>query len=331
MPDVHSQDSRRAQIFVRSAPPMVSVASVAQQLDWNDVRFFLAVARERTLARAAAALGVDQTTVGCRIASLETRLQVALFTRSASGFQVTAAGTRVLEAASRMEEAALELTSEAADEDEVSGGTVRVATTDSLAETFLVPAVGELRLRHPKVDVIISTGFARVDLRKGDADLAVRFVRPTDPRLACRKLADFSLRLYASREYVALRGMPASLEGHALIAYEDAVRSGTRHPFAKLPMNGGELALLSNSFRVLLGAGLSGLGIVQLPSYVGDELPELVRVFADREEPYAVWLVVTQANRRVALIRAVSDAIAAVFMRQTSKAASPAHTRTSSR
>jgi DNA-binding transcriptional LysR family regulator len=306
---------------------MVNVSSVAQQLDWNDVRFFLAVARGRTLARAAAALGVDQTTVGRRIASLETRLQVALFKRSASGFQVTTPGTRVLEAASRMEEAALELTSEAADEGDVTGGTVRVATTDSLAETFLVPAARELRLRHPKVNVIISSGFARVDLRKGDADLAVRFVRPTDPRLACRKLADFSLRLYASREYVAQRGMPASLDGQALIAYEDAVRSGTRHPFAGLPMEGGELALLSNSFRVLLGAALSGLGIIQLPSYVGDELPELVRVFADREERYAVWLVVTQANRRVALIRAVSDAIAAVFIRQTSQVGSPARAR----
>jgi DNA-binding transcriptional LysR family regulator len=304
---------------------MVSIGSALQQLDWNDVRFFLAVARERTLARAAVTLGVDQSTVGRRIASLESRLRVALFERSVVGFQVTAAGARVLEAASRMEEAALELTSEAADEEAVGAGTVRVATTDSLAETFLVPALRELRLRHPKVNVVVSTGWERVNLRKGEADLALRLVRPTDPKLACRKLADFSLRLYASRDYVAQRGMPTSLDGQALIAYEGAVRSGLRHPFVGLPMEGGELVLLSNSFRVLLGAAMSGLGIVQLPSYVGDTLPELVRVCTDREERYAVWLVVTQSNRRMAVIRAVGNAIAAVFIQRTSGSEPDSH------
>ena len=300
-----------------------------QQLDWNDVRFFLTVARERTLARAAAALRVDQTTVGRRIASLESKLRVALFLRSASGFQVSAAGTRVLVAAERMEEAALELTSGAAGEDPSSSGTVRVATTESLAEAFVIPAIQELRSRHPRVHVVVATSWSRVDLRKGEADLAVRLVRPTDPRLACRKLADFSLRLYASRAYVAEHGMPTTLDGQALIAYEDAVLSTARHPFANLPMDGGELALLSNSHRVLLAGASSGIGIVQMPSYVGDAYPDLVRVFGDVEEPYAVWLVVPQANRRIAAVRAVSEAIAQTFRGRTSrsKVASPSPAR----
>jgi DNA-binding transcriptional LysR family regulator len=295
---------------------MVRVASVARELDWNDVRFFLAVARGRTLARAAEALGVDQTTVGRRIASLEGKLGVAVFTRSAAGFQVTPAGARVLEAATRMEEAALELSSGAAGEDAACAGTVRIATTDSLAEVFIVPAVHALRAQHPQVNVIVSTSFVRVDLRKGEADLAVRLVRPTDPRLACRKLADFSLRLYASRDYVAKRGMPSSLEGESLIAYEDAVRTGARHPFASLPMDGGDLALMSNNHHVLLQAAATGLGIVSLPSYVGDPHPDLVRVFPEVEDRYSVWLVVPQVNRRIAAVRAVSEAIAEAFRRR---------------
>src|SRR5262245_65672894 len=84
------------------------------QLDWTDVRSCLAVARRRTLARAAAALRVDQTTVGRRIASLEARLGVSLFTRASGVFQPSRAGRSVLEAAERMEEAALELRSRAA-------------------------------------------------------------------------------------------------------------------------------------------------------------------------------------------------------------------------
>jgi DNA-binding transcriptional LysR family regulator len=310
---------------------MVGAGSGAQPLDWNDVRFFLAVARGRTLARAAAALRVDQTTVGRRIASLESKLRVALFRRSASGYQVNAAGARVLESAERMEEAALDVTAGAADEDASSSGTVRIATTESLAESFVIPAVRELRARHPRIRVVLATGSARLDLRKGEADLAVRLVRPTDPRLACRKLADFSLRLYASRAYVAEHGMPTALDGHALIAYEDAVLTTARHPFAHLPMERGELAVMSNSHRVLLVAASAGLGIVQMPSYVGDEHPDLVRVCGDVEEPYTVWLVVPQANRRIAAVRAVSEAIAETFGRRAASAGreGATHRRTS--
>jgi DNA-binding transcriptional LysR family regulator len=283
------------------------------QLDWNDVRFFLAVARRRTLARAAASLGVDQTTVGRRIASLEARLGVSLFTRSAGVFQPSRAGRGVLDAAERMEEAAREVRSRAAGE-EIA--TVRVATTESLGGAFVVSAVRSLRATHPHIQVTVTTGWAQVDLRKGEADLAVRLVRPTDPRLACRKLADFHLRLYASRAYLSGRAAPTTLAGESLIAYEEALPAGNRHPFARLPMEGGTLVLLSNSQHVLQAAGAAGVGIVQLPSFVGEAHPELVRVFPGVEDPYSVWLVVPQANRRIASVRAVSEAIVAEFRRR---------------
>lgn len=281
-------------------------------LDWNDVRFFLAVARAKTLARAATALGVDQTTVGRRLVSLETRLGIALFVRDPSGFTVTAAGRGILESAERMEEAALELRAKAGSADgKTAGTTVRIATTESLAEAFLVPALKKLKGR--RISVVLHTSWMRVDLRKGEADLAVRLVRPSDPRLACRKLGDFALRLYASREYVAERGRPASLAGHSLLAYEEAVRIEGRHPFADLAYDDAELSLLSNDHHVLLKGATAGLGIVQLPSYVGDHHPDLVRVMPDAEIPYGVWLVVPQANRRLAAIRAVTEAIGGAF------------------
>jgi len=292
---------------------MSELRSLDGQLDWNDVRFFLAVARRRTLARAAKALGVDQTTVGRRIASLEAKLGVFLFKRSAGVFEPSRAGRGVLEAAERMEEAALELRSRAAGEEGVGPALVRVATTESLAESFVVPAVQALRSSKPRIQVMIMTAWAQVDLRKGEADLAVRLVRPTDPRLACRKLADFRLQLYASRGYLSGRSAPTTLAGESLIAYEDAVPPGTRHPFARLSMEGGTLAVLSNSHNVLVAAAAAGIGIVQLPSFVGNAHPDLVRVFPEVEEPYSVWLVLPQANRRIASVRAVSEAIAAAF------------------
>jgi DNA-binding transcriptional LysR family regulator len=281
-------------------------------LDWNDVRFFLAVARGGTLAKAARALGVDQTTVGRRIASLEEKLSAALFARSAGGFELTAAGRRALDSAVRMEEAALELPAQAVDDAAPCAGTVRIATTEGLAERFVIPAIREVQDHHPRLDVVLLTGWAQVDLRRGEADLAVRLPRPTDPRLALRKLADFSLRLYASREYIARRGAPASIEGHPLIGYEDAVRHGG-HAFTSLALDGGRAALQVNSGRVLVAAALAGIGIAQLSCYVGDEIPELVPVLPAHDKAYSVWLVTPQAKRRVAAVRVVGDAIARSF------------------
>jgi DNA-binding transcriptional LysR family regulator len=282
-------------------------------LDWNDVRFFLAVAREGTLARAGLVLAVDQTTVGRRIAALEERLSASLFDRSTGRFVLTDAGRRMVLSAERMEEAALELPAHAAADGERCAGTVRIATTEALAERFVIPAIRDVQARHPAVNVVIATAWARVDLRRGDADLAVRMIRPTDPRLALRKLADMSLRLYASDDYVARCGVPQSLAGHPLIGYEDALRSG--HAFTNLTTDGGRPALQTNSGRVLVAAAIAGIGIAQLSSFIGDAIPQLVPVLPMLDKPYSVWLVLPQAKRRVPAIRVVSEAIVASFKR----------------
>lgn len=288
-------------------------------LDWNDIRFFLAVTRERTLARAASTLGVDQTTVSRRIASLEEKLRVALFARSSGGFTLTEAGSRALDAAARMEQSALELSAQVGGEGEPRG-TVRIAASDGLAETFVIPALQAVQARHPDVHAVVVTGWDKVDLRRGDADVAIRIVRPTDPHLVFRKLAEHSLRLYASQDYVARRGVPVSLEGHQLVGYEDAVRA-TGHAFTNVSTTGGDVALQTNSGRLLVAAALAGLGVVQLPSYVGDATPDLLPVLPELDTPYAVWLVVPQSKKLVAAVRVVSEAIDASFRSWPAQAA----------
>ena len=303
----------------------MSIGSAAYALDWNDVRFFLAVAREGSLARAASALGVDQTTVGRRIGALESKLKVAVFTRATSGLQLTVAGQRVMEAASRMGDAAVDVSRHAADETASSGATVRIATTENLAEVFVVPAIRALREQEPRIRVVVMSSWTLADLRKGEADVAIRLVKPSDPRLVSRRVAQLSLQLYASREYVGRYGPPTSLDGHSLIAFEETIRSGSRSAFVDLPMLGGELAFLTNSGRLLLVAALAGLGIVELPSYIGDAVPGLVRVLAPHASPYAVWLVVPQSSRRIAAVRAVSEAITESFAQRKKSLRASAH------
>jgi DNA-binding transcriptional LysR family regulator len=286
--------------------------------DWNDVRFFLALARERTLAKAARVLRVDQTTVGRRMAALEARVGVPLFVRNASGFDITPAGQQVLEAAQRMSDAAFDFSAVLA-----SGarcrGTVEIATTESLAEHFIIPALVDLHGKCPEIAVVLRTGWTRVDLRRGEADLAVRLVRPKDPSFACQKLGEFSHRLYASKEYVARAGVPASLSDHPLVGYEDALRFGGS-VFTSLQVQGGRVAMQANSGHVLLTATVAGLGIAQLPSFMGDGHAGLVQVLPEYEKAYAVWLVIPQSKRHVASVRAVCDAVARAFRRKVSPA-----------
>jgi DNA-binding transcriptional LysR family regulator len=284
----------------------------AATLDWNDVRFFLAIARTGRLSKAAEALGVDQTTVGRRLAALEERFRAALFTRSTTGWVPTRVGNRILRAAEQMAEAAEEVAARALDDDAAVDGLVRIATSETIAETFVVPAIRDVQARHPALRALVSSSFSRVDLLRGEADLAVRLVRPKDGRLAAQKVAERTFRLYAARSYIEQRGVVDSLDGHAVVTYDDAVRAGGR-PFRHLPPAKVDVAFQANSARVLVAAAVAGLGIVQLPDYVGDATASLVHVLPSHDRPYPIWVVTPQAKRRVAAIKLVGGAIADAF------------------
>lgn len=297
---------------------------MAVPLDWDDVRFFLAVTRAGTLASAARSLGVDQTTVGRRLASLEEAVGQRLLERAPTGFSPTKAGARVLGAAETMADAAGEFEIAARSDDAGAIENVRVATTDSLAEHFVIPAIASLRTRRPNVNVELQTAWARVNLLRGEADLAVRLVRPTHRRLVARKLADFTMRAYASPDYVAARGVPTSdLRGHDVLAYTAAREAGVTFTIAGLDARLGRNVLQTNSGSALLRATRDGLGVAELPSYVGDADAGLVRVCAAHARTYSVYLVSHEDRRRVRAVRAVSEAIVAAFEAHRARSRQP--------
>ena len=156
-------------------------------MNWDDIRVFLAVRRAGTLRGASRELGVDQTTVGRRLAALESGLGVTLFLRSPGGYALTGEGERALAAAERMERLAVSLERQAAGADARIDGEVRVTTTDALAVDFVIPAIERLRASHPGVRVILGTTTRLLDLGRREADIAVRTSRPTQPSLIVRK------------------------------------------------------------------------------------------------------------------------------------------------
>jgi len=284
--------------------------------DWNDVRYFLAVARAGSLASAGRALGVDQSTVGRRLAALEAATGQTLLERTPRGLAPTAAGKRVLASAEAMADAAGDF-SVGANSDDAAADHVRIATTDSLAEHFVVPALAGVRKRHPHLTLAVQIAWASVNLLRGEADIAVRLIKPSHPRLVAKKVADFALRAYAARSYLLARGMPRSeLRGHDVLAYTEA--AGTQLHIAGLDASDANVALASNNGTALLRAARAGMGVAELPSYVGDPDPLLERVCAEHERRYSVYVVTHDQRRRARSVRLVSDAIAAAF-RATSR------------
>jgi DNA-binding transcriptional LysR family regulator len=280
---------------------------------WDDVRFFLALSRNRSLSSAARALGVDHATVGRRLTAFEEELGSKLFDRMPEGFAITAAGEAILSECEAMESAASSVERLVAGHDARLSGLVRVATTELLAQVVVVPALARIAEAHPQLQVDIVAHPRPLDIARRQADVAVRLARPNDGDLVCRKLGEFGMTRYASRAYIAAHGVPnrgQSFEGHTSVGYLSAPS------WFNETLAGARSVLFSNSPYVQLAAMAAGVGIGIAPCCVGDEYPGLARLFpADLPEMRPVWIVMHRDLRRVARIRVVASAITDAFER----------------
>jgi DNA-binding transcriptional LysR family regulator len=286
---------------------------------WDDVRFFLAVARAGSLSGAARALGVGHVTVGRRVTLLEKRLGVTLLNRTPDGFVTTTAGEAILRQCAAMESAAMDLERIVAGRDALLTGSVRVTTTEGLAYQLVAPAIAALRKTHPELRVDLVAGVRSLDIARREADLAVRFARPLASDLICRKLGEVAFSLYASKHYLASKGAPQ--QGHGLADFDLITFTGA--PAAMSPffmgesLEGARIALRCDNPLIQLRAAASSGGISEAACFLGDSAPDLVRVWPDKAPTRrAVWLIMHRDMRRAARIRAVSSVIAEAFRRQ---------------
>src|SRR2546428_1871734 len=177
--------------------------------DWDAVRFFLELARAKTLARAARRLRVDYTTVGRRVSAFERELGAKLFERTPDGFVLTDAGESIRAAAEQMEQSAVDVEQRALGADRRLSGTVRVAAAESAGHAVVLPAMRDLHQRHPEIRLHLQTGLARLDIARREADLALRFAPPESGDLRIRRLTSMGFALYASEDYLARHRPPA--------------------------------------------------------------------------------------------------------------------------
>jgi DNA-binding transcriptional LysR family regulator len=289
----------------------------ARVVDWNDFRYFLAIARAGSFAGAARELGVEHTTVGRRLTALETTLGTRLFVRGPEGLTITAAGRDALPLCEEIAARAQAIERRVAGEAGRVEGTVRVAVSEALSGYFIKQS-SALRDRHPGLMVEVLIGNQASDLLRGEADLAVRARPVTEPDLVARKLVAAGWSMYASADYVARRGTPPApemLAGHDVIAFDDSMARTPGRTWFDAHAKGCNVAMRGNSVVGVLNAALCGMGVAVIPCFLGEPEPQLRRLTPRVLEARDIHLVVHPDLARVARVRAVMDFIVELFAR----------------
>jgi DNA-binding transcriptional LysR family regulator len=286
-------------------------------LDWNDLRFVLAVVEEGSLARAARALGVNHTTVLRRIGVFEHQLGVRLFDRLPSGYAVTSAGEQLAEVARGMRDRVQDVERRLAGQDLRLTGSVRVTTTDTLAHAVIPPMLAQLAARHPGVELELTTTTAMVSLTKRDADIAVRPTARPPPNLVGRRVAPIAFALYASPAYLERAPAKRELARHTWIGPDDSLATTTIARWMARTVPDARIALRADTLTTLAHAAAAGVGVVALPCYLGDRSPGLRRVRAViAEMSTELWVLTHEDLRATARVRAVADALVAALVEQ---------------
>lgn len=281
-------------------------------MDWNDLRYFLAVADEGSTLAAGRALRVSQTTVARRITALEEALGLTLFEKRQAGYLLTPAGEGLVERARQVEVATEGFTEASAALARDTSGVVRLTTQEIFANTLLAPILREMHELHPDIVIEIDTQQELLDLGAGEADIALRSTAGDAPAgMVGRTLCIDDWTLYCSREYADRHGVPHTrkeLLGHAIIGGGGGKL--WRHYEAWLKSLGleNQVAMHHATSTGLLMAVRSGFGIAVLPCIVADADPDLVRCLPPRDDHHRqMWLLTHERVRHTPRIRLVID------------------------
>lgn len=281
-------------------------------VDWNDLKFFLEVARGGSLTHAADVLRVSPSTAGRRIAELESRLATRLFARHPTGYHLTDEGRELLGRAQAVEEHMLAFERNASGLAPAVSGTVRLATSENLATDLVIPALPAFAARHPQLRLTIVTQTAPVELGRRDADLALRLVRPDQGSLKVRRLGSMSYGVYGRRDYLARHPAPDDdpFAGRAVVTWDEAHAHLPAAQWLAQRAPGAPVALAVSTLRGQIAAARAGLGLAVLPDFLATD-PDLVRVLApDAVFSDGIWLVLHADLAASARVRAVADFLA---------------------
>jgi len=283
--------------------------------EWSDLRHFLAVARSGSTLSAAKNLGVNQTTVARRIAALEEAIGEKLFDRAAGGYRLTDLGSAMVQNAERVELEVESFGRMITQRSRRLSGVIRFTTNDVLADSLLNPWLGEFIRRFPVVRLETIITDQRLDLSRGDADIALRAGRSRveGDGLLVRRLCTGKWGIYCSKSYAAENGKPAGpadLTKHAIIAGAGTLADFEPAFFREAKAAGAVVRSASSSIINIAAAIRSGLGVGPIPCMLGGLDRELVLCFLFDEADYDLTLITREEMRNLPHVKAFNDFIA---------------------
>ena len=278
-------------------------------LDWDDIRFFLAVTRFGNLSAAARELRVSQPTVGRRLASLQASLGVRLLNRTPDGYVLTLAGQDVREKAERLEGEAQALERTVGGRDTRLSGLVRVTCAETMAAHILAPCFAALHRQHADILVELIPDPRELSLSMREAELSVRLTQPNQHDLVVRRLGSIAFGLYASPDYLEQHGSPdfdGGCPGHTIVSQLDDVENAPQFGWLADLTSRGRVSFQTSSHEAAVAATVQGAGLACLARFRADREDRLVYLAPPLPAPTAgVWLVVHKDNRETSRIRAV--------------------------
>jgi DNA-binding transcriptional LysR family regulator len=277
-------------------------------LDWDDFRFFLAIARHGSLSAAAKDLHVAQSTVGRRLASLEANLGVRLLNRTPEGYVPTLAGHDVREQAERLEAEALSVERNVGGRDTRLAGLVRVTCAETVASHILAPCFAALHVQHPDIMIELIPDPRELSLSMREAEISVRLKRPDQHELVVRRMGSMAFGLYASPKYLEQYGeldFDGGCPGHHLITQLDDIEDARQTGWLADLAPRARVALQTTSHEAAVAAAVHSGGLACLARFRADREGGLTRLIVPSPVPSAgIWLVVHRDNRRTPRVRA---------------------------
>lgn len=270
--------------------------------DWDDLRYFLAVARHGSTIAAARALKVNQSTVQRRLTALERRIGRKLARRLASGYRLTELGREMVAHAEGVERAVQAFEHNLGRSGRDAVGVIRVTCPEPIVFRLTQSSLlDRFHARYPQYRVEFVMSDKYLDLAKGEADVALRSGDTDDGELIGRKLADSLWAVYASRRYIGEHGRPErieDLERHLVIGLDESMAKHRAAVWLARVAPGAKVVARNNSILGLVYAVKSGIGLAPLPTALGDAEPDLERVLGPIPELARIWRLLAHPDVR---------------------------------
>lgn len=280
------------------------------KLNWDDIRYFLALSRKNSFVAAANDLRVTHSTVARRITALEDSLQTVLFHRNERGCTVTPAGEKIIVFAEQIESTVINLEESISGDNNQLSGSIRIGAPDGIGNCYLAACLGRLQELHPLLDIELVAVPMYYSLSKREIDILITVKKPHVGNVIVRKLTNYKLGMFASREYLATT-LPLAdkndLKKHKIIGYVDSLLFDSDLQFMEEIAPGLIPQFRSTTVVAQMNAVAAGVGIGVIPYFMAHQEKRIVPVLPEQIIERGYWMQVNPESRQLARVRATMD------------------------